>query len=79
MRNYKSQLVLAEFPKLMRGLGVPVMETDGTYDSTRGILLMLAEENKHHREAIDKLQIEVDQLRRRLIIIATGEMPDEQA
>ena len=79
MRNYKSSPNWEVFTKSMRELGVPLLNPDYAYDSLRGILLMLAEENKHHRVAIDKLQIEVDQLRRRLIIVATGEMPNEQA
>jgi len=63
VRNYKPQLELEEFPEKMRELGVAVLPTDNNYCAIRGILLMLAEENKHHRKAIDKLQIEVDELK----------------
>ena len=80
MRNYKPQLILAEYAEKMRALAVFVLPTEGVYDSMRGVLLMLAEENKHHREAIDKLQIEVDQLRRRITRVpTTRKVPDEKA
>ncbi len=79
MRNYKEERSVDDFLEKLRALGLNITYDDHIYTSYRGLFLMLAEENKHHRVAIDKLQIEVDQLRRRLIIVATGEMPDEQA
>ena len=79
MRNYKPQPVITDYIREMRNLGINIIFADDTYPSIRGVLLMLAEENMHHRKALDKLQIELDQLLGGLVVVATGEMPDEKA